>query len=287
MMRSLSNAIAEADAARVENLTSQLLTLYPLIEPTLDKFPPKTVAEWQRARASKQAPMRQVEIWTTEPGTLQTDGKTLAALRAGLNRLTLPAELHRVWVSYANSTTLIRYLGTDGGQAPTLLFLPQFERVLLTYPETNGLECELECQQVLQLLANRSATDIQLRAPDGKISVFSSGNPMPNHLAFATSEPDVPHASSLRPLDFAPLGVAQLGQGRTTSGIVWGLGQLSLAALSLWQYQRVEDTRLSVAEREDAQILTNVLATSFWIAVAGSVTDALVWRLEQSTEVEP
>jgi hypothetical protein len=82
-------------------------------------------------------------------------------------------------------------------------------------------------------------------------------------------------------MDFAPFGGAQFHQERVTSGTLWAISQVSLAALSLWQYQRVEDDSLSVADREKAKTLTNMLAAGFYLSIVGSITDGVIWRLGQ------
>ena len=287
MMRALSNAIAEKDALRVAHLTKQLLKLFPLIEPTLSKFPPKTVAVWQQARAEQQAPMRQLEVWATTPATLETDGKALAALSIGLNRLTIPSTLRRVWLRSTSKTSLIRYLSAESQETETLLFLPEHESVLLSLHNPDSLPCRLECQQILQLLSNRTAKTFRVGSNDGGWEHFLPGNPIIDHVAFASAHSVPQNSSTLQAIDFAPFGAAQLSQGRVSSGILWGLGQVSLAALSVWQFQKVNDGSLSVSEREDAQVLTNVLATSFYLAVAGSITDSVLWRLDQSTNEDP
>ena len=87
--------------------------------------------------------------------------------------------------------------------------------------------------------------------------------------------------------DFLPLGASQLYQERWFSGGLWAASQIGLAALSLWQYNRVDDTSLSVDERERAKQLTNIFAASFYISVAGSITDSLIWRMSQETSPTP
>ena len=114
LMRALSNAIAENDEVKRERILEQLLSLFPMVEPTLAQFPPRTVAAWQKARALREAPMQTMDIWTSQGGTLVTDGKKLTALKPGLNQVTLPPQLSRVWLESGTETSLVRQLQLKG-----------------------------------------------------------------------------------------------------------------------------------------------------------------------------
>ena len=113
LARALSNAIAENDDAKESNVgaTAQLSSM---VEPTLAQFPPRTVAAWQKARALREAPMQTMDIWTSQGGTLVTDGKKLTALKPGLNQVTLPPQLSRVWLESGTETSLVRQLQLKG-----------------------------------------------------------------------------------------------------------------------------------------------------------------------------
>ena len=241
---------------------------------------PKTVALWQKTRAANQAPMQQLEVWTTEAGTLETDGKTLASLKAGMNRLTIPAELHRVWLKTKSSPTLMRYMLDNKKRRETLIFLSQYEAKLQGIPSGAELQCPKGCQQVLQLLANRSNQTWKFESNNAAPLVFTPGTPLQDALGLAPVDTATSH-SKLGLMDIAPFGGAQFHQERTTSGAIWAISQVSLAALSLWQYQRVGDANLSVNERERAQMLTNLLASGFYLSLAGSIADGILWRLGQ------
>jgi len=280
VLRSLSNAIAEAQDTRTESLSHQLFKLFPLIEPTLDRFPPKTVAVWQKTRAANQAPMQQLAIWTTDAGTLETDGKTLASLKAGMNQLTIPAELRRVWLRTPSSESLMRYLTHENQRRDMLIFFPRYEGKLLGNVSGFSTRCRSTCERVLQLLANRSNQAWKYERTGLEPMVFNPGNPLQDALGLAAGG-TLTKSSTLGLMDFTPFGGAQFHQERVTSGTLWAISQVSLAALSLWQYQRVEDDSLSVADREKAKTLTNMLAAGFYLSIVGSITDGVIWRLGQ------
>ena len=285
MLRSLSNAISEGNQALANELRTKLLHHFPMIEPTLDKFPPKTVASWQQARAAVQAPMRQIEVWTSEKGTLETDGKTLTSVLPGLNRLTVPSELRRVWVKTTSHSSLIRYLPAQGAATSVLLFLPALEAGLFRgNPERAFSVCEEACPQIMQLLSNRLKRPFRVSDGAGNDKDYLPGIPMSDHIKLLEAERSQPSPSELRVLDFAPLGIAQFAQDRPTSGTLWAVSQLSFAALSLWQYQKVDNLELTTEARNDAKLWTNVFAASFYAAVVGALGDALLWRIGQQTD---
>ena len=84
-----------------------------------------------------------------------------------------------------------------------------------------------------------------------------------------------------------PLGVAQFSQSRPISGTFWAMSQITLASLSLWQYQKVEDQGLSIEAREDAKTLTNTLAAAFYTSLAASIVESIVWRMTDESEETP
>ena len=224
--------------------------------------------------------MQQLAVWTTDAGTLETDGKTLASLKAGMNQLTIPAELRRVWLRTPSSESLMRYLSDENQRRDMLIFLPRYEGKLLGNMSGFSTRCLSTCEQVLQLLANRSNQAWKYERTGLEPMVFSPGNPLQDSLGLAASG-TLTKNSTLGLMDFAPFGGAQFHQERVTSGTLWAISQVSLAALSLWQYQRVEDDSLSVADREKAKTLTNMLAAGFYLSIVGSITDGVIWRLGQ------
>ena len=74
-MRALSNAIAENDEVKRERILEQLLSLFPMVEPTFSAVSPANCSCLQKARALREAPMQTMDIWTSQGGTLVTDGK--------------------------------------------------------------------------------------------------------------------------------------------------------------------------------------------------------------------
>ena len=161
-----------------------------------------------------------------------------------------------------------------------LIFFPRYEGKLLGNMTGFSTRCQSTCEQVLQLLANRSNQAWKYERTGLEPLVFNPGNPLQDSLGLAASG-TLTKNSTLGLMDFAPFGGAQFHQERVTSGTLWAISQVSLAALSLWQYQRVEDDSLSVADREKAKTLTNMLAAGFYLSIAGSVTDGVIWRLGQ------
>ena len=65
------------------------------------------------------------------------------------------------------------------------------------------------------------------------------------------------------------------------------MSQITLASLSLWQYQKVEDPGLSIEAREDAKTLTNTFAASFYASLAASIVESIVWRMTDESEEAP
>ncbi|MEC8049573.1 MAG: hypothetical protein VX210_02190 [Myxococcota bacterium] len=284
LIRALSNAIAENDDAKSERILEQLLSLFPMVEPTLARFPPRTVAAWQKARALREAPMRTIDIWTSQAGTLVTDGKKLTTLKPGLNQVTLPPQLSRVWLENEQDTSLVRQLRLQEGAHQALIFLPEFE----SNPSTGKLkQCAPLCFQVLQILANQTERDIKVTQADTFERILKSGYPIQDHLSILTSPPSERLESNLGIYDFMPLGVAQFSQSRPISGTLWAMSQITLASLSLWQYQKVEDPGLSIEARKDAKTLTNTFAASFYASIAASIVESIVWRMTDESKETP
>ena len=284
LMRALSNAIAENDEVKRERILEQLLSLFPMVEPTLAQFPPRTVAAWQKARALREAPMQTMDIWTSQGGTLVTDGKKLTALKPGLNQVTLPPQLSRVWLESGTETSLVRQLQLKGGTNRALVFIPEFE----SNPRTAKLKhCAPLCFQVLQILANQTGRDIKLTKAGTIERILKSGYPIEDHLSALAPPSSEPGEGNLGIFDFMPLGVAQFSQSRPISGTLWAVSQVTLASLSLWQYQKVEDSGLSIEAREDAKALTNTFAASFYASLAASIIESIVWRMTDESEEAP
>ena len=284
LIRALSNAIAENDDAKRERILEQLLSLFPMVEPTLAQFPPRTVAAWQKARALREVPMQTVDIWTSQGGTLVTDGKKLTALKPGLNQVTLPPQLSRVWLESGQETSLVRQLRLKKASNQALVFIPEFE----ANPTTAKLKhCASLCLQVLQILANQTGRDIKLTRAGAIERILKSGYPIEDHLSVLTPPSSGPVEGNLGIFDFMPLGVAQFSQSRPISGTLWAISQVTLASLSLWQYQKVEDSSLSIEARENAKALTNTFAASFYASLAASIVESIVWRMTDESEEAP
>ena len=177
------------------------------------------------------------------------------------------------------STTAIK-----GGTNRALVFLPEFE----SNPRTAKLKhCAPLCFQVFQILANQTGRDIKLTKAGTIERILKSGYPIEDHLSALATPSSEPGEGNLGIFDFMPLGVAQFSQSRPISGTLWAVSQVTLASLSLWQYQKVEDSGLSIEAREDAKALTNTFAASFYASLAASIIESIVWRMTDESEEAP
>ena len=161
-------------------------------------------------------------------------------------------------VGERNRNILVRQLQLKG--VPIGRWPSRFE----SNPSTGKLkQCAPLCFQVLQIQANQTGRDIKVTQADTFERILKSGYPIQDHLSILTSPPSERLESNLGIYDFMPLGVAQFSQSRPISGTLWAMSQITLASLSLWQYQKVEDSGLSIEAREDAKALTNTLQHHF------------------------
>ena len=71
--------------------------------------------------------MQTMDIWTSQGGTLVTDGKKLTALKPGLNQVTLPPQLSRVWLESGTRNIFGSTTAIAGGANQALVFIPEFE----------------------------------------------------------------------------------------------------------------------------------------------------------------